>query len=216
MYLNNRFADCTCAAAGHMIQNWTAAVGRPARPSDQQVLEFYEQFTKPGPRNSVHALKVLKRWRSTALGGHKIKAFAQLELRNVTEVKNAISIFGGCYIGVELPRFVTAAARVRKHPRWIVPPRGPIGGGAPDPKGRHVVPAVGYDSRNIYVVTWGALKPMSWQFYLTYADEAFAVLSEDFLSKKKTPKGFDMAQLTRDLAEIAKIPASRAALSNNR
>ncbi len=117
MYLNDRYADCTCAAAGHMIQNWTAAVKRRVRPSEQQVLKFYEQFTKPGPHNSVHALKVLKHWRSIGLAGHKIKAFAQLELRNVTEVKDAISIFGGCYIGVELPKFVTAAAAAGKHPR---------------------------------------------------------------------------------------------------
>src|SRR6202451_2240510 len=24
MYLNDQYGDCTCAAAGHMIQNWTA------------------------------------------------------------------------------------------------------------------------------------------------------------------------------------------------
>ncbi len=73
-----------------------------------------------------------------------------------------------------------------------------------------------YDSRNLYVVTWGVLKSMSWQFYLTYADEAYAILSEDFLSKNKTPAGFDMAQLTHDLSEIAKIPAKSANISNKR
>jgi hypothetical protein len=185
-------------------------------PSENQVLKFYEHFTTPGPQNSVHALNVLKYWRSTGLAGHKIKAFAHLELRNVTEVKDAISIFGGCYIGVELPKFVTAAAILGNHASWVVPPQGPVGDGAPDPKGRHVIPAVAYDSRNLHVVTWGMVKSMGWQFYTTYADEAYAVLSEDFSSKNKSPAGFDMAQLTHDLAKVAKVPATRAMISTKR
>jgi hypothetical protein len=48
----------------------------------------------------------------------------------------------------------------------------------------HCVAALGYDSRNLYVVSWGRRKSMNWQFYIEYADEAFAVLSNDFLSKK--------------------------------
>jgi hypothetical protein len=150
------------------------------------------------------------------LAGHKIRAFAHLELRNVTEVKDAVSILGGCYIGVVLPKFVTAALRRKKHVPWIVPPRGPVGEGAPDPKGRHVIPAVAYDSRNLYVVTWGRFKSMSWQLYLAYAGEAYAILSEDFLSKNRTPAGFDMAQLTHDLTRIAKIPATHATISKKR
>jgi len=208
MYLNDKYADCTCAAAGHMIKNWSAAAGKEKRPTDKQILKFYEHFTTPGPENIAQVLDVLKYWRSAGLAGHKIKAFAQLELRNVAEAKDAVSILGGCYIGVVLPKFVTAALRRGKHAPWVVPPRGPVGEGKPDPKGRHVIPAVAYDSRNLYVVTWGKVKSMSWQFYTTYADEAYAILSEDFLSKNKTPAGFDMAQLTHDLAAIAKIPAT--------
>jgi hypothetical protein len=52
---------------------------------------------------------------------------------------------------------------------------------------------------------------MTWQFYLAYVDEAFAIISDDFLSKKnKTPAGFDMAQLTKDLAKVGKVAATRA------
>src|SRR5580692_6648399 len=44
---------------------------------------------------------------------------------------------------------------------------------------------IAYDSRNLYVVTWGAIKSMSWQFYCDYADEAYAIMSSDFLAKNK-------------------------------
>jgi hypothetical protein len=216
MYLNDKYGDCTCAAAGHMIQNWGAAVGKKKKPSDKQILKFYEHFATPGPKTRCHMLKVLKYWRSTGLAGDKITAFAQLEPRNDTEVKDAVWIFGGCYIGVKLPKFAHAAAQQGRDVPWVVPPQGPVGDAAPDANGHHCIPAVAYDSRNLYIVTWGMVKSMSWQFYTAYADEAYAILSADFLSKHKTPAGFDMAQLTNDLAEIGKVPATRAMISYRR
>lgn len=215
MYLNDKYGDCTCAAVGHMIENWTAAVGKEKSPTDAQILKFYEHFTTPGPENGCNMLGVLKYWRTTGLGGDKVMAFAQLEPRNVNEVKDAVSIFGGCYIGVELPKFALSGSDLSTIP-WVVPPQGPIGDAAPDPNGGHCIPAVAYDSRNIYVVTWGMVKSMSWQFYVDYADEAYAVLSNDFLSKNKTPDGFDLDQLRQDLAEIGKVPAVRASVSRKR
>jgi len=209
MYLNDRYGDCTCAAAGHMIQAWTANSGKERSPSDSDILKFYEHFTTPGPENGCDMLAVLKYWRSQGLARDKIAAFVQLEPHNATEVMDAVSIFGSCYIGIELPRFALAASDLSTVP-WVVPPQGPVGDGAPDPEGGHCIPAVAYDARNLYVVTWGAIKSMSWQFYVDYADEAYAVLSQDFFSKGKTPRGFDLAQLQEDLTQIEHVPASRA------
>jgi hypothetical protein len=216
MYRNNELGDCTCAAAAHMVQNWSAAAGREKKPTTNQVMKFYGHFGKPGRHTHYPMLTVLKYWRSTGLANDKIRAFAQLEPHNVTEVKDAVSIFGGCYIGIILPKFVTAALEHGKLPPWVVPPHGPHRDAAPDPKGHHCISAVAYDSRKLYVVTWGQVKPMSWQFYRAYCDEAYAILSDDFLSKKKTPNGFDMAQLKKDLAAIGTVQATRAMISHGR
>jgi len=45
---------------------------------------------------------------------------------------------------------------------------------------------------------------MSWQFYDAYMDEAFAVLSADWISAKvgKAPSGFNMAALQQDLTAV--------------
>lgn len=214
MYLNDKYGDCTCAAAGHMIETWSAAAGKQKTPTNAQILKFYEHFTTPGPENGCNMLDVLKYWRTTGLGGDKITAFAQLEPKNVNEVKDAVALFGGCYIGVELPKFALTGNLLNIP--WVVPAQGPVGDAAPDPQGGHCIPAVAYDSRNLYVVTWGAVKSMSWQFYVDYADESFAVLSSDFLTKNKAPGGFDLAQLQQDLTEIGKVPALRAAISRRR
>jgi hypothetical protein len=215
IYYNDQYGDCTCAAAAHMIQNWTASAGKEVSPANQDVLDFYEHFTTPGPDNGCVMLSVLKYWRSTGLGNDKITAFAQVENKNMTEAQDAVNLFGSLYIGVELPDFAVNSSNILETP-WVVPPQGPVGDAAPNPQNGHCIPAVAYDQRNLYVVTWGAVKSMSWQFYATYADEAFAVLSKDFLTKDKAPAGFDLAQLTADLAEIGKVPSNRASISRRR
>lgn len=213
MYDNDRYGDCTCAAAGHMIQAWTAAAGRARTPTGAAVLAFYKHFTPPGPENGCDMLTVLRYWQNTGLARDKIGAYAQLEPHNLVQLQDAVSLFGGCYIGVELPKFVTAALQQGRDVPWVVPPGGAVGEGAPDPNGGHCIPAVAYDARNIYIVTWGAIKPMSWEFYRAYSDEAYAILTQDFLAGDKAPNGFDMNQLQQDLAGIHTAEASRAAVS---
>ena len=38
VYYNDQYGDCTRAAAGHMIQNWTANAVTEITPPDQSVL----------------------------------------------------------------------------------------------------------------------------------------------------------------------------------
>jgi hypothetical protein len=212
MYYNDQYGDCTCAAAGHMIQAWSAAAKKPRTPTKQAVLNFYKHFTTPGPENGCNMLDVLKYWRSSGLGRDKITGFAALEPKNATEVEDAVYVFGGCYIGVALPKFAVSGSNPLTVP-WVVPPQGPVGEAAPDQNLGHCICAVAYDPRNLYVVTWGAVKSMSWQFYNAYADESYAILSGDFLSgDRKAPNGFDLKQLQADLSEVARVPASRAAM----
>ena len=215
MYFNDQYGDCTCAAAAHMIQNWTANAGKEVSPTNPDVLKFYEHFTTPGPDNGCDMLSVLKYWQSTGLGKDKITAFAQVENKSTIQAQDAVNLFGSLYIGVELPDFAVNSANMLETP-WIVPPQGPVGDAAPNPQNGHCIPAVAYDQRNLYVVTWGAVKSMSWQFYAAYADEAFAVLSPDFLKGGKAPAGFNLAQLKADLAEIRQVPANRASISRRR
>ena len=93
-----------------------------------------------------------------------------------------------------------------------MPASGAKGNAAPNPENGHCVPAVAYDSRFIYVVTWGAIKTMTWNFYNTYADEAYAVLSSDWIDKKvgTAPNGFNMAALQQDLDAVGKAAAAAA------
>ena len=204
MFGNDKYGDCTCAAAGHMIQDWTANSGKLATPTLSSVIKFYEHFVgDPPPADAgCNMLDVLNYWRTTGLGSHKVEAFVALEPKNDVHARDAIYMFGALYIGVELPDFAVTG-NMLKTP-WVVPPQGPVGDAAPNPNNGHCIPAVAYDARNLYIVTWGEVKAMSWQFYDTYADEAYAVLSQEFIAKNgKTVAGFDFATLKKDLASIS-------------
>jgi hypothetical protein len=66
------------------------------------------------------------------------------------------------------------------------------------------VPVVAYDAHGLTVVTWGALKRMTWGFWQAYCDEAYALLSPDFLNASGVAaSGFDLAQLNADLKTVA-------------
>lgn len=203
MYDNDKYGDCTCAAAGHMIQSWTANAGAEVTPPDASVVSFYEHFvgTPPPPDAGCDMLSVLKYWRSTGLDAHKVVAFASVDLTDVAQAKTAIAMLGGIYIGVALPDFAVTGDMLTVP--WTVPPGGPVGTAAPDPANGHCIPAVGYDDTQLWVVTWGELKSMAWDFYNAYADEVYAVLSGDLLNPAGTaPDGLDLAALESDLSGL--------------
>src|ERR1700721_1268081 len=69
MYYNDQYGDCTCAAAGHMIQNWTANAATEVTVPDASVLSFYEHFvgTPPPPDKGCDMLSVLRYWRKAGI-----------------------------------------------------------------------------------------------------------------------------------------------------
>jgi hypothetical protein len=205
IYYNDQYGDCTCAAAAHLIQNWTANAGNEITPADSTVLSFYEHFvgTPPPADEGCDMLSVLKYWRRTGLDEHKVTAFASIQLQDKAEAMNAMFLLGGIYIGVALPDSVVPPGGNYVEIPWVVPPEGPVAGAAPNQNNGHCIPAVGYDATNIYVITWGAVKSMSWQFYDAYADEAFAIVSQDFVDLAgQDPVGFSRTQMLRDLKEL--------------
>ncbi|HEX3820929.1 MAG TPA: hypothetical protein VHW45_11370 [Candidatus Sulfotelmatobacter sp.] len=207
MMENDQIGDCTCAAAGHLLMEWTANAGKKMfTPTDKQIVAAYSAITGYNPTtgandNGAVEIDVLNYWRQSGIAGHKIGAYVALEPSNHIHVMDSVYIFEGCYIGLQLP--ISAQAQVQNHQPWSVPPGGPTGNGKPGSWGGHAIPVVAYDSRGVTVVTWGALQVMTWSFWETYCEEAYAIVSNDYLTgKKTTPQGFNMTQLVADLADL--------------
>ena len=199
---NDRYGDCVPAGALHLAQNWTAYASTEYVPAEQEALDAYTALTgfnpnDPGTDNGTIMLDALNFWRRNGLAGHQVMAYAACEPGNIEHIKDSIHLFAGSYVGISLPR---SAQRQRV---WSVPPQGPVGEGRPGSWGGHCVPIIAYSSRRLICVTWGGLKPMTWQFFRTYCDEAYAVLSDDWLRADRTaPNGFDLDELKRDLAGL--------------
>jgi hypothetical protein len=203
MYLNDQIGDCTVAAAGHMIECWTANAMTADVHGDADILAAYEAISgyNPADPNSdcgAVELDVLKYWRGTGIAGHKIGAFASLNPLHQETIRQAINLFGGIYIGLALP------LSAQDQDTWSISDTAYHAEKDPGSWDLHAVNIVGYDEDGLTCITWGARKRMTWEFFLTYCDEAYALISVDFLrGDGTTPDGFDMKQLKDDLAKVA-------------
>ncbi len=212
MMLNDSLGDCVIAGMGHIIQQQTKYTNKSFVPTDAQVLRGYMDVGGyvPGDAstdNGCVMLDALNYWRKTGLAGHKILAYATLKLGNMNELKQAITLFGNVYLGIDLP--VTAQAQSQC---WSVVPDA---GADADPAswGGHCVPAMMYDpatpmphvptDSTVGFISWGQLMWMTTAFYRQYVTEAYVVLSSDWLEANgKSPSGFDLPTLMSDLDQV--------------
>lgn len=200
MMLNDSLGDCVPAAAGHSIEQWTTYGGSPFTPADPAILKAYEDVGgyKPGDPstdNGCDMLTMLNYWRQTGVGGHKIFAFVQVNLKNLSEVREAVYSFGNLYWGVQLPASAQGADS------WTVPDGGTAStNGSPGSWGGHCVPIVAVSPETLTCVTWGQTLKMSHGFFSDYGDEGYAVLSLDWIEKNGlSPGQFNLKQLETDL-----------------
>jgi hypothetical protein len=207
MMLNDTLGDCVVAAAGHMVQQWTDYATFEHVIADTRVLRAYEEVGgyvpgDPSTDNGLDMLSFLNYWRKTGLGRpqhlkHRIAAYVLINPNHLGQMKQAIMLFGNVYLGLQLPVSVQGADA------WDVPAGGPTGDGAPGSWGGHCVPIMAYDSADFTVVSWGTTIKATPAFIQTYADEAYAVLSREWLDWiGRNPMGFDFATLEVDLSQI--------------
>jgi hypothetical protein len=199
---NDTVGDCTCAAALHWEKCMLALGGHEPTFTRAQAIAAYSAITgydpaRPSTDQGAAELDVLKYWRNTGIGGHKIEAFADCALGNEDHVRSALWLFEGLYIGIALP--ITA----QNQKVWDVVETSSHDAD-PGSWGGHAVNVVAYDVESLIVVTWGQLQRMTWAFWHTYCDEAHAVLSAESLGPDglAVACGFDLGQLRADLNAV--------------
>jgi hypothetical protein len=212
MFANNRAGDCTFVTHGHRSILQEAASGqRGELPiTDDDVLGAYAALTGYNPAtgendNGAYMLDVLNFMRTVGLGRqkdgtpHTIAAFVRINHRDEAEVRVASWLFGGLAAGVWLPW----SARSQDLHHWDVPEGGPVGSGEPGSWGGHSIFTTGYGRKGVPFKTWGADALMTWQFWHAYVDEAYAVISNDYLRRSgATRHGFAVAQLQAFLSQL--------------
>jgi len=195
MYGNDQLGDCTCAAIAHMLEAWTAyGQGSTVRVTDGDVVKLYEAVGgyRPGDPSTdqgANMQDVLAHMRKTGIAGHKILAFASVDIHNAAELAAAMALFGHIYVGVNLPN--NAQDQFGHGEPWSVQPDdGGIEGG-------HAI-CWGYAAKgeNNKVITWGAVQEATPAWFNTYVEEAWIVISQEWINKVgENPEGIDLAKL---------------------
>ena len=201
---NDTLGDCVPAASCHMIQQWTQYAGDYSQPTDAQVVAAYSAIGgyipgDPSTDNGCDMLTALNYWRQTGIAGHKIAAFISIDPMNLPELRTAIYLFGNVYFGVQLPLSAQGQSK------WVVV--GTAGNNTPGSWGGHCFCSVGFNPSIFMNITWGQELNMAYDYPATYADEAYAVLTHDWIKQDGySPSGFNLAQLQTDLTEATSLP----------
>lgn len=215
-------ADCTVAAAGHLMMSWSDnAIGTPWYFSDADAVADFKRYKNPGAPGA-QMQNILDAWLIHGIhrrGGNSdtgpeiavtIEDFGLLLMGDATKLKLkeqiqlSIWLFGGCYIGFVMPKFTLKYENGDPipldpdHPGWNVTAEQIQAHGTDavkDMKAGHCIPAIAYSATGLSVVTWGNCVPMSWDFLFTYMDEAWVVLCDSAWLKPDhtTPSGLTEA-----------------------
>jgi hypothetical protein len=213
MYGNDDWGDCVWAMIGHSIEAATRyGQGATFRPELADLLQGYHvvggfdiNAGPPGNNPTDQGTVIqdaLNYWRKEGIGGHKILAFGQLDHENPAEIMTALHLFGHVQLGINFP--TSAMDQFNAGQPWDVVDGSPVEGG-------HAI-NLGY-SRNdqgVYeweTVSWAQLLKMTPDFMATYAEEAWAVVTPEWLDKVgNSPEGIDMESLGGAFAELTGEP----------
>ncbi len=206
---NDSLGDCTSAAAGHLIDIYTAGGGSPVAITAAQAISFYSQSTGyvPGDPNTDQGgdeVTVLTSWRDKGYdgkGGHAIAGFIQVDASNQQELVAACYFFGGLYFGLELPDSYVNPFPSGNGFTWD--------DGPPDPNNGHAIVGVGANANGILINTWGMIGTLTWKaisHLCSYAAGGmiFAVIESEWVNRMKnaSPSGLNWSQIVSDFDTI--------------
>jgi len=211
MYLNDQLGDCVEAEMGHHEQVLSCyGSGTAVSVLDSAVLKVYEDVggydPAKGPSgdnptdNGTNIQDALTYWVKTGIAAHRIAAFAEVDVKNVTELKTTVALFGPLSIGVNLPN--SAVTQTNKGQPWnVVKTDGGIAGG-------HCVALVGYDDTYWNAITWGMVQKVTPAWLGKYLEEAWAPVSAEWVAAQtgNDPDGVDLSTLGDEFAELTGLP----------
>lgn len=202
MYGNDVAGDCVEAEMGHHEEVLTSyGSGSAIMVTDDDVIKVYSTITgydpnDPSTDQGTVIQDAMDYWRKTGIAGRKIAAFAQVDVKDETEMKTALALFGPLSGGMNFP--AVAMDQFNAGRPWdTVKNDGGLEGG-------HCVCIVGYDSSWVYCITWGAMQRMTWAFFRKYFEELWAPISTEWANEKTglTPEGVDLSVIGEQFSQL--------------
>jgi hypothetical protein len=195
MACNDRLGDCVIAGVVHTDQASAAQTREPwTYPGDPAVQTEYFGLTG-GQDTGLVETRVLQLWHQSGLFGHRLAAFAPLAVKHTQAIKQSTWLCGAVYMGVLIP--APAQQQFAAGQPWDLtgtPADSEIEGG-------HCIVYAGYNATGPIAITWGVLQQVTWRWHLTYAEEAYAVITAE-VKARGSLRGVNFAALDRDLAAL--------------
>lgn len=198
MMANDRLGDCAAAEAAHGSM-LTAVLGGNPMPSftDKEVIAFYSAVTgydpaDPSTDQGTDYRVMLNYLRKTGItdasgASHKIGAFVLLQKGNLTQLDQALWLFGNVPVGVDIPS--SAQGQFAAGQPWDVVAGAQIEGG-------HAIGGIQKLSAGMYLMTsWGRKQPVTSRFLKKYMTQAWGVVSPETLKRGKSVHGYNLTQL---------------------
>jgi hypothetical protein len=200
MFGNDDKGDCVMAGRAHQTLRFEdIEQGSVLMITDKDVLNEYFKETG-GADSGLVVLDSLNEWRQTGwkVGkkNYKIQAYAEINPKSRSEVKQAIFADVGVGLGLQLP--LSAQKQIQTGQPWTVT-------SGPDSKvgswGGHYVYVPGYTSKGPVCVTWGRKQQIAWSWLTKYCDEAYAIFDAKDSFKLKS---IDTAKIQDFLESLPK------------
>jgi hypothetical protein len=202
MLANDSLGDCTIAAALHMQMVWASVARAGSVPSftDDDAIELYSAIGgyvlgNASTDNGCVETDVLNYWKSSGMKGNRIAGYATIDVTNIDQLKAAVYVFGGAYIGIQVPSYIM---QVPAGGSWSLTP-----GADKTIEGGHAIPVVGYGSRGVTILSWGTSYTFNYQFWADNCDEAYAVVDPLWIEESGvSPGDLELQELISDLAAV--------------
>lgn len=205
---NDEYGDCVWAGAAHEHMLMNLVAGHPVTFTTKGVLSDYSACTgfneaDPSSDQGTNVRDSLNYRRNTGIvdskgARHKIGAYLALDVDRIhngdfAEMDEAAYLFGAVGLGVQFPQ--SAMDEFNDGKMWSYVAGSPIEGG-------HYIPLTA-KRKHLEIVSWARVVGAGQRFLEHYVDEAWAIVSPDFLTASgETVAGFDLGQLNSDLQEL--------------
>jgi len=202
--LNDQINDCSCAAFYHAMQVWTGNINPPPQTQPDTIVEqlycavsgWNPASGGQGPPCSEQAvLTYLVNHGAPLAGGgvNRLAAFVEIDPHDIDDVKRCIAACGVAYIGFQVPQYLLPAP----------PPLWQVQTGNDAVAYDHAVILVGYDAAGATLISWGHRFKMTWDFFVKYTDEAYALVDQAWVDAKgTTPGGIGLDALKQQMLAL--------------
>jgi hypothetical protein len=214
MFGNDAVGDCVIAAEFNFMAGSAALTCQNLKLTREGALADYGAITGYDPAtgandNGTDPNDALKFWSHLPVGDpRKVLAYAEVNLKDLEEVRSAIQIFGGIYLSLAMPKSAQAQVGGVWDVDWWPEPWDAI----PGTWGGHQVEWPYLDMRGsklgIEVATWGAMQAMTAAFLDKYATAGRVRVTAQLVAETGlSPAGLNLEQLLFDAASLQAAPS---------